>query len=231
MIARIKTDDGFYDSIVFAKLDGGFESKVLVFNREKTELKAIREYTAENHRVVRHVFIYNTELDGGWVKNGKAEGYGFILGLGGDGVFDGPITAADVIERCKALQTAVKSPEWFEIKTEADIEGLLSVAFNFHGSHVKSMYKRNEKLYIRFYTSWYCDILFELDGDPKTNLVKGYGQIVDNDPTSEILGCSVFIDGGFTYWVDEPNAAEKAHIDKIADYYFCAEKVKWKLLV
>lgn len=231
MIARIKTDSGFYDSVVFARFDGGLESKVLVFNRDKTELRAVREYTSVGHRVMRHVFIYNTEVDGDMIKTDKTEGYSFIFEFCGEDVFRKQITDPAVIDKCMALQSDVTEPEWIEIKTEADIEGLLSVVFNFHNSTVKSVYKRAGKRYVRFDTPWCCEILFELDGEERTNLYKGHGRIVDNDPASVILGASVFFDDGLTYWVDEPHATKKEHIDKVADYYFCAEKVKWKLIV
>ena len=36
MIVRIKTDNGFYDSMVFAYFKNGFDSSVIVFNKITT---------------------------------------------------------------------------------------------------------------------------------------------------------------------------------------------------
>ena len=225
MIAKIKTDKGIYDSIVFAIFKNGWESEALVFNQDYTYVQKVPMYKIIDSKIYREVFIYNTDEDGDWVNDEKYEGYTWIL-ENLDKVND---TA--IFDKCKILQASVKDCDWFEIKDKSDIDGLMCVAIGFHDSYVKNIYVENEKQYIHFNTTWGCEILFELDGNAETNLVKGLGHMMIGDDYPLILDSSMFFDNNLIYWVDDDRFDSSADLDKSEYYYFCANRIKWKLII
>lgn len=67
MIARIKTENGYYDSIVFAILSRNSKTEVIVFNENYDQLVSVEI------RFKRKVFIYNTETNNDWIVNENKE--------------------------------------------------------------------------------------------------------------------------------------------------------------
>ena len=141
------------------------------------------------------------------------------------------INDAAIIDKCKALQSAVKDRDWFEVKTNADINGLMEVAANFHDSYVKNMYVKDGKRYIRFDTTWGCEILFELDGNVDTNLFKDFGLVPIGDSYPIITDSSMFFENNLIFWVDDKTVKSCLDLDKSVFHYFCANTVKWKLII
>ncbi len=224
MIARIRNGNGFYDSIVFAIYNNGWRTKALVFDRSLTYLRFVKFWLPS-----RNVFIYNTEKEN-WIKKLKSEGYDWVLKSLHGKLFKTKINK-DMLCRCKEVQASVKQCEWFEIKNEKDIDGLMYAALDFHDSYVKKMYADGDKQYVVFDTTWGCDILFELDGKVETTLSENSGIMAQNNECLEILDSIMFIQDGFIFWVADNSYISADEIQKDKDIYFCAQSVRWKLII
>lgn len=225
MIAKIITTNGIYNSIVFAIFNKGWASEVLVFNREYTALQFVKIWIPD-----RNVFIYNADKEG-WVKKGKAEGYDWVLENITRKLFKAKINETAIIDKCQALQTSVKDCEWFEIKNKADVEGLMYASFDFHDSYIKKIYVNGEKQYIHFDTTWGCEILFELYGNVKTNLFKDYGNMAIGNDFPLIFDSTIIFENNLIYWVEDCSIEKISQIQETKAHYFCAENVKWKLII
>lgn len=217
MIARIRTKDGSYDSAVFAIYDHETYSEALVFDREGQTLKRERFSSRIPHGIRIDVFIFDTKTEN-WVKKGENEGYEWLLGHEAE---------EGISERCKEIQAHIRVPAWFELKDKDDVEGLISATAGLHDAYVKKIYKRGEKLYLRF-AAWSCEVLFELTGEPETNLCEGYGHMSIGNEYPLILDTSVFFEDGKVCWTDFEGAHSFADRDKYECAYFLAEKIRWK---
>lgn len=224
MIAKIVTENGYYDSIVFAIINKGWASEALVFNRDFTALQFVKVWKPS-----RNVFIYNAGKDG-WVIKKKVEGYDWILENLKIGLFKRKIDES-VLDKCKELQATIEERVWVEIKNEADIEDLMYASSGFHDSYVNNMYVDDGKQYISFDTTWGCDILFELDGNIETNLFESYGAITVDNKYLGIFDSAMFFQNNLVYWADDCSITSFEEIQKCKAHYFCAKHVKWKLII
>lgn len=224
MIARIRNGNGFYDSIVFAIYNNGWRTKALVFDRSLTYLRFVKFWLPS-----RNVFIYNTEKEN-WIKKLKSEGYDWVLKSLHGKLFKTKINK-DMLCRCKEVQASVKRCEWFEIKNEKDIDGLMYAALDFHDSYVKKMHADGDKQYVVFDTTWGCDILFELDGKVETSLSENSVTMAQDNECLEILDSIMFIQDGLIFWVADNSYTSADEIQKDKDIYFCAQSVRWKLII
>ncbi len=224
MIAKVRGENGFYNSIVFAVYKEGWSSEVLVFNEDYTALRFVKMWKPN-----RNIFIYNADNDG-FIKKKKIEGYELVLENVTKNFFKTKINDV-ILDRCKELQEKVENSEWFYINNKADVDGLMYASCNFHDSYVKTAYQDGGKHYIHFDTTWGCEILFELEGNVKTNLFEGYGHIVIDNEYLQIYDSAMFFQDDLIYWVDDCDITSSDEIQKQKAYYFCAEKVKWKLII
>ncbi len=217
VIARIREKDGWYDSAVFAIYDHKNYAEVLVFDREGRELKCVPFTSSICHCIRIDVFIFDTRTEN-WVKKEKTEGYDWLLGHEDDD---------DALKRCKEIQANIHVPEWFDLKNEDDVEGLIDATAGLHDAYVKKIDRQGEKLYLRF-GAWSCEVLFELTGSPETNLCEGYGHMAIGNEYPLIDETSVFFEDGKVCWTDYANAHSFADRDKYECAYFLAERIRWK---
>lgn len=229
MLARIRTENGYYNSIVFALVSRGWirGKELLVFNQDYTDLQFVNMW-----RPKINALIYNIEKDKDWIikKKFKFEGYSWILENLTRKFSKFIINDID-LNKCKELQATVENNDWFEIKNEADISGLIDVAHGFFDASVRDIYIESGKQYISFDTTWGYDILFELDGKIETNLLKGFGAIRIDNELHIIFNSTMFIENGFIYWVCDESVKNSMDLDKTRHYYFCANQIKWKIII
>lgn len=224
MIARIKTENGYYDSIVFAIFKKCCNTQVIVFNENYDNLVL-------NYLYKGKVFIFNKEINSEWIEKKKVEGYDWVLKNVSKRFFK-TVFNQSILDKCKELQSTVKYQEWSDIKTQKDIDVLMDCTAYFHDAYVKQMYADGEKQYILFDTTWGCEILFELDGNVQTNLIQEYTSCEDDENMyHEFFDSSMFIENNLIYWVDKYPVKSSAELDKSKLYYFCANNVKWKLII
>ncbi len=217
MIARVKEKNGFYDSAVFAIYHHKDSAEALIFDRDGQELKRVPFFSLIDQSIRIDVFIFDTRAEH-WVKRGKSEGYDWLLGHEADD---------EVLERCRKIQAGIRVPEWFGLKTEADVEGLIEATSGLHDAYVEKIYKKGEKLYLRF-SAWSCDVLFELTGNPETNLCNGYGHMEIEDEYPIIFETSVFFEDGKVCWTDDEQVKSFADRDRSDCAFFLAETIRWK---
>ena len=217
MIARIRAGNGFYDSAVFAVYDHKDHAEVLVFDHEGQHLKRVSFTSIIDHGIRIDVFIFDTRAEN-WVKKGENEGYDWLLGHEDE---------EETLKRCKQIQADIRAPEWFELKDEDDVKGLISATTGLHDAYVKKMYEKDGKLYLLF-GAWSCEVLFELAGSPETNLCEGYGHMSIGNEYPLIDETSVFFEDGKVCWTDYENVHSFADRDKKGCAYFLAEKIRWK---
>lgn len=181
----------------------------------------------------RHVFIYDAKKEDGWIVKRKIEGYDWVLKNISEGLFKTVINEAKIWDRCKALQSAVYPREWFELNDQDDISGLMVCALDFHDAYVRKIYTESDKQCINFDTTWGCHILLELDGSVETNLFKNFGNCTTEDGKNylAILDSSMFFENGLIYWVDDESVTSGINVKDSEHYYFCANRVKWKLII
>lgn len=224
MIARINTKNGYYDSVVFAIFYKGWKSSALVFNKNYDAVEIVNIWKPK-----RNVYIYNTEKTGDWIITKKFEGYSWALENITKRFFKTVINQS-ILDKCKELQTAVNNCEWFDIKNQSDISGLMECATSFHDSYIKDIYTESQKQYILF-DVWDGEILFELDGKFETNLFKGYGNMLIDNEYIEIFDSAMFIEDGLIYWIEDETINNSSNINKSKLHYFCASNIKWKLII
>ena len=221
MIARILTDDGWYDSIVFAIYYSRHYDEALVFDKTYSELTRVKmTQTDSNGHTHIKVFIYDERVQD-WVKRDEGEGYDWILSAQ---------LNDDLLAKCKRLQEAVTTPDMFDLNDDDDIRGLMSAATGFHDSYVSDMYNADGKQYIEF-AAWGAKILFELEGNVETNLTIGYGHEWIDDEYPLIFDCSIFKENGRFCWVDweEIKSFDQLFNPEYKERCFIADKVKWRL--
>lgn len=224
MIAKVRGEDKFYNSIVFAIYNTGWKSEALVFNQDYTALQFVKMWLP-----YRNIFIYNADKVG-WITKKKIEGYDWVLENVTRKFLKTEINEV-ILDKCKELQATVEECEWFDINNKDDIDNLMCVSLNFHDSYVKNMYEDGGKQYIHFNTTWGCEILFELDGNANTNLFKDYGAVIVDNVYLDIMDSTMFFQDNLIYWVDDDSITSSDEIQKKKAYYFYAEKVKWKLII
>ena len=217
MIARIRTENGFYDSAVFAIFYQTNYSEALVFDNEYKRLKLQRFEDSSSGHILICVFIYDVRTED-WIQNEQAEGYSWILGQ--------EITDK-ILTHCKDIQSQIQFREWFEIKDKTDADGLLNAATYFHDAYVKDIYRNGETLCILF-GAWSCEVLIVLEGNIATNLVKGYGGTEIDGGYPLIYESSVFFENGKIFWADYDEIKSFEQLEQYGCCYFSAEKVKWK---
>lgn len=226
MIARIKTKNGCYDSAVFALFQKGRNWRAVVLNRNYNALETVNICPNK-----RKFFLYDTVKGEGWITERHAEGYDWVLKNTARSLFK-TVFRPPILTKCKSLQETVKKREWFSIETEDDLSGLMACAFHFHDSYVKNIDHQGETRYIRFDTTWHCEIILELVGNIQTNLFQNFGRSPDeNGEYITISDSSMFIEHGRTYWVDEASVQSSSELEKTDFHFFCADSVRWKLII
>lgn len=227
MIARIRTENGFYNSIVFAVFKKGWlrGREVLVFNRDYTNLQLVNMWVPKINAL-----IYNIEKGDNWVVKKKLEGYDWIINNITRKFSKFIIKNVD-LNKCKELQATVEDTDWFEIKNEADVRGLMDVAHDFFNAWVKEVYIQSNQLHICFDTTWGYEIVFKLDGNVETNLYKGFGNFRMDKELNIIYGSTIFFGNDLIYWASDESVKSCKDLDKNKYYYFCANQIKWKIII
>lgn len=232
MIAKIKTKNSVYSSVIFGILVNGWGSQAIIMNESNTALKIIDYWrTSKKGYIERIVFEIDSDTDG-WIKRDDFEGYDFIYQRLKKRLLKTTINADDILDKCKEMQSKVTDPEWYYVKTEKDIKDLDALALNFHDGAIKKIDGNEDKTVIEI-AVWSCRIIFELEGDVKTNLYVGCGcDAVEDGDFDEIFDSDMFFENGYFYWVNAEGVKSSEEIRKYDDNrYFRAKNVRWKVVI
>ncbi len=231
MIAKIKTKNGVYSSVVFGVISGGRNIQAIIMNESNTALQIIDYWKSNMKGIERIVFEIDSDTDG-WIRTKNFEGYDWICQRLKGGWFKTKIDADDILDKCKEMQSKITDSEWHNVKTEKDIKDLDALALNFHDAAVEKIDGNEEKTVIEFYI-WSGRLIVELEGDVGTNLYVGCGQTAREDGRfDEIYESDMFFENGSFYWINAEGVKNSEEIYKHNDIvYFKAKNVRWKVVI
>ncbi len=232
MIAKIKRKNGVYSSVVFGILVKGWASKAIIMDEDNTALKIVDYWrTSKKGYIERNVFEIDSDKDG-WIKKDDFEGYDLIYQRLKRRLLKTTIKADDILDKCREMQSKITDSEWHNVRTEKDIKDLDALALNFHDGAVKKIDGNKDKTVIEI-DVWSCKIVFELEGDVKTNLYVGCGCDTREDGYfDEIFASDMFFENGCFYWVNAEGVKSSEEICKHDDNrYFRAKNVRWKVVI
>ena len=231
MIAKIKTKNGVYSSVIFGFLGKGGETKAVVINESNTALEIIDYWSHNGIYIERKVFEIDSDTDG-WVEENDFRGYDWIYQRLKKGLFKTTINADDILDKCRKMQSEITDSEWHDIKTEKDIKDMDVFTANFHDAAVEKIYETEQKTVIEF-SIWGGGLIVELEGDVGTNLYVGCGCTTRSDGRfDEIFDSDMFFENGCLYWVNMEGVKSSEEIYKYDDnMYFKAKNVRWKVVI
>ena len=226
MIAKIKTKNGIYNSIVFGFLGKGWGTKAIVMSEDNSKLEIIKFWDPN-----RRVFIIDASQEE-WIKKHNFEGYDWIYKNLKKRLFNVSINSEGIIENCIEMQSQIKVDDWHLIKDKNDIKNLDEASLNFHDAYVENISTDDDKTIINF-SAWDCSIVLELTGKVETNLNIDYGRgNVVGGYCDVITESNMFFENGFVYWVNSANV--KTSKETFADNfnrYFKAQNIRWRIII
>jgi hypothetical protein len=225
MIDRIKTKDNMlYDTIVFAKIKDGWESKVIGFNMDLDRLEIINIWSTKKTLVRNVVIIDHKKID--WIIDEHVEGYEWIIYDTNllEKIRDKKEIDNSIIEKCKEMQDNIMVKEWNIIKTNPDIDNILAAALDFHDSFVEKIDIINDNNLVEVtFDAWGCKIIIRFENDVEIKCEEIYGQM------GEIFDATIFFEDNFIYWVDCKIESSK---DIEQDFrFFKSRKAYWEIVI
>lgn len=221
MKAKIKTENKVYDAELFAVIDKVWGTQTVAFDEDMKTLRLIDYFEKINNSLMKKVVWVETKCKG-WVKRGKISGYKWFLDACTD--FEHlENLPAEILEKCKEVQSACKIREWNLLKSQRSLDKLLGVSISFHDSFVEKLEKKGDKAFLTLNTTWGYRVNLILEGEVELNVELNYGR------KGEIFHANMFIEDDKIYWVNGwiKSKAEFLPTEK----YFCAKKMKWSIEV
>lgn len=219
MIARVLDGEKEFCSYVFAQFIDGFKSTVIVFDGANNRYKKVQMYDTKPY-IVRKVFIVDCDR-AEWISPQKNfEGYAWLVNdpsLIKDIELGKPV-AEEYVSRAVALNKTIVVNEWTEVTTDNGAENLLTAAWDFHDSTIKSIGYDKDKLTVVFEGCWNSTVVLEFEGDIALHYV-------DND-MNPVFGSSIIFDGSHVFWVDEHIKGIEGITDDLI--VFRGRKLRWK---
>ena len=222
MIAIIVENEEEYVSPVFAIRQAGWQSEVVAFNKENTQIGRIKMWVPR-----RKVFIVDWEKFG--CKKFAWEGYDWVLeekDLWKALRFQKKANIED-FPQFKAYSKKIILPEWFEIKDERDIQSLMNVSAGFHDSILTEIAENENDTQIEFDTNWGCIITVKFEDVRASGLIDRIGMIYDS-----VLEKT---DGGYSWKVtcfDSGNVGGGIDFLPVSEEpYIDCDKIEWKIKI
>lgn len=227
MIAKIKTDHGtVYDTVVFAILLDGWDSKIIGFDEKLETLQELPYYYLSPERHFEHLLVFVDSDEEGWFADETISGLKWLVGDPDllKMILEGEPLPEEILARCKALQNEVNPPEWREVTEGKALDDLLLASGGFHDGSIAAVETDGDSACISITV---CGGVIHLRVE---NAILSPLCKVDYGNMGEILDCSLFFENGRIYWADE-YGLEKA--DELTDEfcYFSGTKMLWKIEV
>lgn len=236
MIAKIVDENKReYYSAVFAICDNGWNTAVIVFDREKYRFSFVRMYRHPKN-LVRGVFIVDCDEEG-FVENRSVKinpfktihhvsGYPWLVD--NRELFIKILKNKQVDESYKEtadrINQGIVIEEWTLVKNEQDMKNLMSAAWGFHDGVIEKIVENgdSDSLEVVFSGCWGSRItlLFQSDVHFSSD---------ETESQEFIFGSNVFFENGFVYWVDDFDINSETELIAAKDIrYFKARTLSWK---
>lgn len=175
MLAIISETGAEYVSPIFAIRQAGWQSEVLAFNKERTHIKRIKIWYPR-----RQVFIVDWKEFG--CKKSVWKGYDWVLDDRKlwKAVRFGKKASTEDFPHFKEYSKEIILHDWFEVKSEKDIQSLMNVSMSFHDSIPIRIETDENNTEIEFDTTWGCIITVKFEGVRASELVDRIGMIYDS---------------------------------------------------
>lgn len=222
MIAIITENETEYVSPVFAVRWAGWQSEVLAFDRERKNIKRIKMWHPH-----RQIFIVDWEEFG--CKKSAWEGYDWVLNDKKlrKAVRFGKKASIEDFPQFKEYSEEMILPEWFEVKSEKDIQSLMNVSMSFHDSILIRLDTSENDTEIEFDTTWDCIITVKFEGVRASKLINRIGEIYDS-----VLEKT---DSGYLWKV---TCFDSGEVGGIIDFlpvsgepYIACDKIEWNIKI
>jgi len=240
MLAKIVSDNREYYSHIFAIFNPGWHERVIVFDNENKKFELLHMYNTRTS-LKRKVFIIDTDV-ADMVKKKEIKisirskykdcfGYAWILNNCDliKQIISGKKVDEKYIKIAEELNNNIDTDEWKYVKDKKDADNLLSAAFGFHDSVIKSIryqikdnYNDSSRVQVLFTECWECDIVLEF----KEDILLHFN--CDDNNIPDIMSSNILFSNGFIYWVND--CIE--NVDDITEdfIYFRARSLAWKMI-
>lgn len=229
MHAIIRLGNGkFYTSAVFGYYNGKdtydiYGRYFIVFDRDKTGLVKQKVFDRANKFLTPLVLIIRADTsDLKLCENG-----GEVSFLTMDKLLSmvGKPIPGDIMERLLELDKSYEFKEYSEIKSEQDIDDLMSCSGGFHDAYIKELHTNSDgSLTVLFDGVWGCKIEMIFSGEVSYDIKCRESD--DSDPYW--YGSTLLYDNGSYYFIDDIDMT----VGDITDEYclFKARNIKYKVI-
>ena len=237
MYAIIRLGKGeYYISVVFGYycvitatddhqryLEGIHNQYYLVLNKEKNKLVKQYIFDKNSKYLEPSVLIVDCDQDN-W--NVDSEGYGgidFLTDISQDNIED-EIPAA-LLNRCIQIDADYHYNEYPVIKSQADVDNLMSVSGYFHDAYIDKFKEYDDgSVFVTFDGVWGCSIEVWFSGNVSYSIKSRDPE--EYDPYW--FGSTVLIEDGFVYFVDD----DDMEVEDIGDGYcwFKARNMRYHVI-
>lgn len=221
MIAIIYDGKDTYVSPIFAIKDAGWSTQVIAFDADYCTVKRIHMW-----RPNRQVFIVEwTDFEH---SKGAWQGYDWIVNDPKLLHFlrRGKRVSVDQYPKFKAFMHGIDLPEWFEIKTDADITSLMQLSLGFHDATIRQTTQTESDMELFLDTNWGCYITLRFVNVSESENIRCVKDIFDSEMKFESDGIRWDVSGTMAI------QTQGAPSDKpLRDPYIKCQKVLWKIEV
>jgi len=219
MIAIIKDENNKkYVSKVFGIKDGKNRWFWIALNKDKTHIVIIEENTDEKRK------IFNLEEERWTCKNDKWQGLDWVIN---DNTLIQELESNKSVSiedypQFKEYTKEIKLPEWFEIKTQKDIDDLMCASFNgFHDAFYedKDFIRQGLDIQITFQSCWGISVIIKF-----IDVIEEFKM----DELDEILDSSITINQEYICWMADCSYDKNREFMENPPYIKC-KRLLWHL--
>ena len=223
-VGIVKSKSGeIYASPVFALKYAGWKSAAIVFNESFDKIKKIKMWNTGFGGIRRNVFVIENDFDEG---KGKWTGYDWVLR-------DKRLFKAIRFKREASIALfpsfqdyckKISFPDYFELKTDRDVETLEEVSLGFHDALIEEYTENEDRISIRFDTTWDCLITVIFEGVIAADFKEKVGQIFDSEIKKTDDGFLFSVTEGIAGWIDGCDYGAET-----GEPYIRCEKMFWQI--
>ena len=212
-----------YVSPIFALKYVGWKSAAIVFDEAFEKIIIIKMWDSGFGGIHRNVFVIENDFD-----TSKGDWAGFDWVINDKALFKALRSKKGVdleaFPLFKDYCKDIRMPDLFEIKSEKDIAALEDVSFGFHDAFIREYIENENKIIIRFDTTWDCYITVTFDGVTEADFKEKVGQILDSEIKRTDDGFSFTVTGGFAGWIDGCD-----YDAEMGEPYIKCQKIFWQI--